>query len=123
VSQPNDQDHLARIAKDIQKLCSMMTTVINYITEAEAEVPEKIRRFMNYFHDLHDIKFMYEEHGQPPPKHVLQEIERLDDRYRHLLDDMKEPGGTLDKIRRDMAQRSGNRRDYTKQLTQSERYE
>ena len=37
---------------------NMVAQVVNYIRDAESEIPEKMRRFMNYMHDVHDIKYM-----------------------------------------------------------------
>ncbi len=68
-------------------------------------------------HDVHDIKFIYEEHGQKPPQHVLDELERLDDRYRQILKTHNTDGGAIEKIRREMAGDTENRWDHTKQLS------
>lgn len=107
---------LARLARDIQAIRSMLTEVVNYMKDAESEIPEKMRRFMMYFHDVHDIKYMYEEHGQPPPPHVVKEIERCDDRYRHLLEDLNLDTGAFERVRQDMSKRAGNRWDHSRLL-------
>jgi len=112
----DSEAHLKNMARDIQALRSMLTEVVNYMKEAESEIPEKMRRFMMYFHDVHDIKYMYEEHGQPPPTHVVREIERCDDRYRHLLDDLHLDSGAFEKVRQDMTKRAGNRWDHSRLL-------
>lgn len=108
--------HLKAMARDIQALRSMLTEVVNYMKEAESEIPEKMRRFMMYFHDVHDIKYMYEEHGQPPPAHVVKEIERCDDRYRHLLEDLNLDTGAFERVRQEMSKRTGNRWDHSRLL-------
>lgn len=107
---------LARLARDMQAIRSMLTEVVNYMKEAESEIPEKMRRFMMYFHDVHDIKYMYEEHGQPPPPHVVKEIERCDDRYRHLLEDLNLDTGAFERVRQEMSKRTGNRWDHSRLL-------
>jgi hypothetical protein len=112
-----DRDLLFRIARNLDILRQQNTELIGFYRDAETEVPESLRRFANYFHDLHDIKYMYEEHGTVPPKHVLDEIERLDDRYRQILKAHNSDGGAIEKIRREMAGDEENRYDHTKALT------
>lgn len=101
--------HMHDIKRDLQG-------VVNYIHEAESECPEKLRRFANYYHDCHDIKYMYEEHGIPVPEHILSEIRRLDDRYRQILDKYNVGGGAIEKVRREMAGDKANRWDHTLRL-------
>jgi septation ring formation regulator EzrA len=108
--------YLQNIARDMQALRSMLTEVVNYMKDAESEIPEKMRRFMMYFHDVHDIKYMYEEHGQHPPDHVMREIERCDDRYRHLLEDLNLDTGAFERVRQEMSKRAGNRWDHSRLL-------
>lgn len=105
------------LARDIQQLRSMLTEVINYMNEAESEVPEKMRRFIMYFHDVHDLINFWHELGLTPPLHIKQEVERCADRFRHMLEDAYADGGTFEKVRQDMSQREGNRYDWTKLLT------
>lgn len=107
---------IANMARDIQAMRSMLTQVINSIADAESEVPEKMRRFVMYYHDIHDMVVMYESHGSQAPAHLRQEMERCDDRYRHLLEDLHTDGGTFEQVRRDMTQRGGNRWDHSKLL-------
>lgn len=107
---------LKLLTDDIHIIKTLLGQVIAAIRDAESEVPEKMRRFANYMHDVHDIKYMYEEHGQAVPAYTLREIERLDDRYRQLLDEMNAEGGTFNKIRREMAKDPENRWDHTRQL-------
>jgi hypothetical protein len=88
--------------------------------DAEVEIPESMRRFMNYMHDVHDVRYMYEELGHPVPMHLLRETERLDDRYRQLLQKLHDLGpkgdGRFEKIRREMAKDPENRWDHTRLL-------
>ena len=108
--------HLGRIARELKGMREMMTTMVSYIRDAEAEVPEKMRRFMNYMHDLHDIKYMYEELGHTVPEHQLREMERCDDRFRQLMAEQNAEGGSIAKVRAKMAADPANRWDHTRQL-------
>ena len=108
--------HLERLAREMKTIRELVSKVVFYIADAESEVPEKMRRYMNYMHDVHDIKYMYEEQGHDVPRHVLNELERLDDRYRQLLSEMNVEGGAFNKVRRGMAADPKNRWDHTRQL-------
>ena len=112
-----ERDLLFRIARELTQLRKLNSELVKFMRDAETEVPESLRRFANYMHDVHDIKYMYEEHGQRPPTYILQEIERLDDRYRQILREHNTDGGAIEKIRREMAADPENRWDHTKQLT------
>lgn len=112
-----ERDLLFRIARELAQLRKLNSELVRFMRDAEVEVPESLRRFANYFHDIHDIKYMYEEHGQPPPKYILEEIERLDDRYRQILKELNSDGGAIEQIRREMAKDPNNRYDHTRQLT------
>ena len=104
------------MSRELAAIRQLLVQVIGFARDAESEIPEKMRRFANYMHDVHDIKYMYEEHGVNPPQHVLREIERLDDRYRQLLKEMNLDGGVFEKVRRDMASDPENRYDHTRLL-------
>ena len=67
-------------------------------------------------HDVHDVKYMYEELGHKVPDHLLRELERLDDRYRQILKELNEEGSAFEQIRRKMAEDPENRWDHTRQL-------
>lgn len=112
-----DRDLLFRIARELTIMRKQNTELLKFYRDAEAEVPESLRRFANYFHDIHDIKFMYEEHGSRPPQHVIDEIERLDDRYRQILKAHNTDGGAIEKIRREMSADPENRYKQTRELT------
>ena len=107
---------LERIAQNQKTMRQLMSKWVFYMERAESEVPERIRRYTNYMHDIHDITYMYEERGLPVPQHQLREMERCDDRFRQLLKEEHE-GGTFDKVRREMAKDEENRWDHAKQLT------
>lgn len=108
--------YLERISREMTTIRQLMTETIAALREAESEVPEKIRRFMNYMHDIHSIKFMYEELGHAIPVHLRQELERCDDRYRQLMKASHTDGGAFEKIRREMAEDPTNRWDHTRLL-------
>jgi hypothetical protein len=118
-----EKDLLQRIARDIQGIKSQLAQVLTAIAEAESEVPEKMRRFMMYFHDLHDIRNTYIEHGLAPPAYVDREMERCDDRFRHLLEDQFSDTGAFEKVRQEMSQRAGNRWDHTRLLPKETKHE
>lgn len=105
-----------RIARELTTIRQLCSEAVNDMRNAEAEIPEKMRRFMNYMHDAHDVKYMYEELGHAVPQHLLRELERLDDRYRQLLVEMHLDGGTFEKVRREMASDPENRWDHTRLL-------
>ncbi len=107
---------LLRNAQELKHIREMMTVVVNAIREAESEVPEKMRRFIMYMHDVHDVSYMYEERGHQIPPHLLREMERCDDRYRQLLAESHAEGGAFNKVRREMAKDSENRWDHTRLL-------
>ncbi len=110
------RDLLFRIVRELTQVRQQNAELLRYARDAESEVPESLRRFANYMHDVHDIKYMYEEHGSKPPVHTLQELERLDDRYRQILKAHNTDGGAIEKIRRQMAEDPDNRYDHAKQL-------
>src|SRR6266436_8642587 len=108
--------YLKRIDANMKLIREMMTKVINYMVDAESEVPEKMRRFIMYMHDVHDIVNLYHEGGQEAPQHVKREMERCDDRYRQLLQELHLDGGTFEKVRREMAKDPENRWEHTRFL-------
>lgn len=111
-----ERDLLFRIARELTTMRQQNQEILRHVREAEAEVPEALWRFANYLHDVHDIKYMHEEHGSQPPAYILREIERLDDRYRQILKGLNTEGGAIEKIRREMASDPENRYEHTRQL-------
>ena len=109
---------LNRIARELKTIRELASKAVNYIIDAESEIPEKMRRFMNYMHDVHDVKYMYEELGHVVPQHLFRELERLDDRYRQLLTEQHTDTGAFEKVRREMAADPDNRWDHTRLLTE-----
>ena len=114
---PTDHDVLLRIARELKDIRAQLSSVLFSIKEAESEVPEKMRRFIMYMHDVHDISYLYESRGVPVPEHVMRELERCDDRYRQLLVELHMDGGTFERVRREMASDPLNRWDHTRQLS------
>lgn len=112
--------YLERISKDMKLVREMLVEVVNYMRDAESEIPERMRRFIMYFHDIHDIVNLYHEGGQAPPDHILREMERCDDRYRQILTELHTDGGTFEKVRSKMAEDPLNRWDHTRLLTKGE---
>lgn len=109
-------DLLLRIAQELKLLRQHSTTFIMALRDAESEIPEKLRRFMNYCHDIHAMKFMYEEVGHQAPPWVMRELERVDDRYKQIMTEMKAEGGPINKVIREMSKDPTNRWDHMKQL-------
>jgi len=112
----SEKDLLFRIARELTTIRQQMSKVLFAISEAESEVPEKMRRFIMYMHDMHDVKNLYDEHGLEVPAHVLREVERCDDRLRQLLTGLHTDGGAFEKVRREMANDPLNRWDHTRLL-------
>lgn len=113
----NQTELLKRIARELTTIRQGVGKVLFAISDAESEVPEKMRRFIMYMHDVHDVSYMYEERGLSVPEHIRREMERCDDRYRQLLQELHLDGGTFEKVRREMAKDPNNRWDHTRQLT------
>jgi hypothetical protein len=117
-----DQDEtlaadLHNVARDMRAILLELREVVKYMKDAESEVPEKMRRFIMYYHDVHDIWNLHHEGGMVPPKYLNREIERCHDRFRHLLDELYGDQGTFERVRQDMTEKGGNRYDYSRQLT------
>jgi septation ring formation regulator EzrA len=107
---------LERIARELKTIREALVQAINHEVEAEGEIPEKMRRFVTYMHDVHDISYMYEERGHAVPQHILREMERCDDRFRQLIKELHLDGGTFEQVRREMAKDPDNRWDHTRLL-------
>lgn len=113
--------HLKDMARDMREVLLLLREVVKYMKEAETEVPEKMRRFIMYMHDVHDVSYLYEERGLPIPPHIVREMERCDDRYRHLLEDGNMDSGWLERVRAEMSKREGNRWDHSRMLPKTEK--
>lgn len=112
----SEKDLFLRIARELKLIRENTGKALFAMHEAESEVPEKMRRFIMYMHDIHDIKNLYDEHGLPCPPWVLREVERCDDRLRQLLSQLHTDGGAFEKVRREMAEDKENRWDHTRLL-------
>lgn len=108
--------YLERIARETKAMREMMSKMVNYMVDAEAEIPERMRRFIMYMHDVHDVMYMYQEIGQEPPEHVKAEARRCDDRYRQILTELHTDGGAFEKVRREMAADPMNKWEHTRLL-------
>lgn len=109
--------YLQRISRDIREMTLALREVVKYMKDAESEIPEKMRRFIMYFHDVHDIWWLYVQTGHEPPKHIRQEIERCADRYKHILDDLYADQGAFERVRQEMSKRAGNRYDHSRMVS------
>lgn len=107
---------LNRQSRELKSIRELLATSVSYIVNAESEIPERMRRFTNYAHDLHCMKYMYEELGVACPPHLCRELERVDDRYRQIVKELHLDGGVFEKVRRDMAADPENRYDHTRLL-------
>ena len=112
----SEKDLLLRVARELKTIRELVGQGMFALRDAEREIPEKLRRFMNYCHDVHAMKFMYEEVGHQAPDWVMNELQRVDDRYRQIIGEMKSEGGPINKVIREMAKDPTNRWDHTKQL-------
>ncbi len=112
----SEKQLLLRIARELTTIRQHTTVVVVALRDAESEIPEKMRRFIMYMHDVHDVSIMYESRGHQIPSHILREMERCDDRYRQLLEELHLDGGAFEKVRREMAKDPTNRWDHTRQL-------
>lgn len=112
----SEKDLLRRIAKELQTIRQNTSKALFAMHEAEAEVPEKMRRFANYFHDIVHVKGEYVTLGITPPKWIDAEMERCHDRFRQALEELHTDGGAFDKVRRKMAEDPNNRYDHTRLL-------
>ena len=112
----SEKNLLFRIARELRTIRILASQVVNASVKAESEIPESIRRFVTYMHDVHDVCYMYESRGLQPPPWVHREMERCDDRYRQLVAELNAAGGAFEKIRREMAKDPENRWDHTKLL-------
>ncbi len=108
---------LGNLRRELTTIRQLVTQVVGYIRDAESEVPEKMRRFTNYMHDIHDVSYMYEEKGHQPPEWLKREFERCDDRYRQLLKELNMEGGMFAKVRSEMAKDEENRYDHKRLIT------
>ncbi len=111
-----EKDLLLRIARELKTIRENTGKALFAMHKAEAEIPEFMRRFGNYFHDIVHIKGEYVTLGITPPKWLDEEMERCHDRMRQALAELHTDGGEFEKIRRKMAEDPLNRYDHTRQL-------
>jgi hypothetical protein len=112
-----ERDLLFRIARELTTIRQGVSKALFAMGEAEKEVPEKMRRFMNYYHDIVHVKAAYVELGLRPPKEIDQEMERNHDRALQILHDLHSDGGHFEQVRREMTQHPVTPRyDHTRQI-------
>lgn len=112
-----ERDLLFRIARELTDIRKQISKGLFGMHEAEKEVPEWMRRFANYFHDVVHIKGEYVTLGLTPPTWIDKEMERCHDRMKQALYDLHNDGGAFEKVRAKMAEHpAGNRYDHTKLL-------
>lgn len=117
MAETSDRDLLLRIAQELKTIRENTSKAIFAMHEAESEIPERMRRFANYYHDIVHIKGEYHSLGLAAPKYIDEEMERCHDRFRQLLEQYHTDGGAFEKVRREMASDPLNRYDHTRQLT------
>lgn len=91
----------------LEKLVANVALGLGALHKAEQEVPEHMRRFTMYFHDLHDVMNFYHEIGQDPPSYIKREVERCHDRMAHLIEDETNQGGTFHAVAQKVKDRGG----------------
>jgi hypothetical protein len=112
-----ERDLLFRIARELTTIRQGMSKALFAMAEAEKEVPEKMRRFMNYYHDVVHVKGEYVKLGLSPPDEINKEMELNHDRSLQILHDLHSDGGHFEKVRREMTQHTVKPRyDHTRQI-------
>lgn len=112
-----ERDLLFRIYRELVTIRKQANKALFAMAEAEKEIPEKMRRFMNYFHDVVHVKGEYVSLGLVPPKEIDEEMERNHDRARQILHDLHSDGGHFEQVRREMTKHPVEPRyDHTRQL-------
>lgn len=110
------EELIKQVAKDLKVVRNLLSKYVNAQHEAESEIPEKLRRFVTYWHALHDIINIYEERGNHPPLYLKKEMERCDDRFRQLLEEAHSDGNVFEQVRRNMAGDPNNRWDHSRAI-------
>jgi hypothetical protein len=117
MSDTEETVNLKSLSRDMREVTLMLREVVKYMKDAESEIPEKMRRFIMYFHDVHDIWWLYMQTGHNPPEHIKKEIERCADRYKHILDDLYGDQGAFERVRQEMSKRTGNKYDHSRMVS------
>lgn len=111
-----DSDRLDRIARELVTIRTLVGEALAGMRKAEQEIPEFMRRFGNYFHDIVHIKGEYVTLGIQPPPWLDREMERCHDRMRQALSALHMDDEVFGRIRAEMAKDPLNRYDHTRQL-------
>lgn len=104
---PEGDYTLGLILKELQSLNAGLRTAITALEKAESEIPEHMRRFMMYMHDLVHVRWAYEEKGIMIPPYIDEAIEYAHDRLRVLIDRENQQGGAFDRGRQDLLAEGG----------------
>jgi len=107
---------LQRIAREVTTTRKLVSEALAGMRKAEQEIPEFMRRFGNYFHDIVHIKGEYVTLGIHPPPWLDREMERCHDRMRQALELLHQDDEAFGRIRAEMAKDPLNRYDHTRQL-------
>lgn len=100
---------LDRNSEMLEKIGHKLDALSGYVEKAESEVPEYIRRFTMFYHDIVHINWRYEEMGLQVPPWIRAEMERSHDRLKHVLEAENNQGGAFHKIRQEMDKMEGNK--------------
>jgi hypothetical protein len=95
------------ILAELRKISDKLTSVLDAVARAESEVPEYMRRFVMYYHDIIHIREAHVQLGLDVPDHINHEIERVSDRMKQLVDMEHNQGGTFHRVMEDMKKIGG----------------
>ena len=114
----SDRDLLFRIATELGDIRRLVQQAVYNMGNAEKEIPEWMRRFGNYMHDIVHIREAYTQLGLAVPAWLDEEIERCHDRMSQSLHDLHVDGGAFEKVRREMTTHPIKPKyDHTRQLS------
>ncbi len=88
--------------KLLQAIADKLDILIGYEDKADDEVPEYIRRFAMYYHDMLHIRVAYEEKGLPVPSFIADQVEYCHDRMELILAHENNQGGAFYKNRQEL---------------------
>ena len=97
------------VLEELRKITKQLASVLGAIEKAESEVPEYMRRFVMYYHDIVHIREAHVQLGLTPPKSIDYEIERCSDRMAQLVDSEHNQGGTFHRVMEDMMKIGGTK--------------
>jgi hypothetical protein len=77
------------------RLDQLTTVLVGYISKAEKEVPEYLRRLTMYYSDLFHAKYLWEDAGLQNPVELKAEIDRVHHRILECIEEESMQGGTF----------------------------